>query len=219
MRRHLQQAASPAASRVTGHCCAGRGKGPRSWLVMRRGIQACLFCLSPPPPCATTRGRRSRQPLPGLCLLKPASVTPAGLRVDSEAGDLPSCGISWAVGSQAGVSAMVFGVFAFCCRTALVFWRRGPEAKGPVSSAHCSKEQGHPKLGGGGKRRSARNHYPPGGCVGSVCTCTSANQHDISSLSPLPLEKLPPEPVCILPSIILVILTCLQQKTRWQGQR
>lgn len=145
LRRHLQQAASPAASRVTGHCCAGRGKGPRSWLVMRRGIQACLFCLSPPPPCATTRGRRSRQQLPGLCLLKPASVTPAGLRVDSEVGDLPSCGTSWAVGSQAGVSAMVFGL-CFWLQNRPGVLEKGSRGERPCQLRSLQQGAGAPKV-------------------------------------------------------------------------
>lgn len=104
---------------------------------MQHGIQVCLFCPSPPPLRATARGRRSHQPLPGLCLLKPAPVTLVGLRVDSEAGDLKGCGISQAMGSQAGVPAMVF-VFAFFCGTSLVFQRRDPHTKGPISPARCT---------------------------------------------------------------------------------
>lgn len=63
---------------------------------MSLSIRACLFCLSLLPPRAATRGRQSHQPLPGLCLLKLSAVTPLGLRVGSEAGDLMGCEItSW----------------------------------------------------------------------------------------------------------------------------
>lgn len=199
LQRHFQQAAFPAASRVTGRCCTGRDKGPWSWLVMPLSIRACLFCLSLLPPRATTRGRQSHHPLPGLCLLKLSAVTPLGLRAGSEAGDLMGCGItSWIL------------VFAFCCGTPLVFQRRDPQVKSTISPACCSEHQGHPGLGGGVKTWSPRSCLPPGGCVGSVCTCISAKQCDISILSPLSPEKLIPEPVHTLCSIILVILSCPQ---------
>ena len=143
LQRHLQRAASPAAGGVTGRCCAGRDKGPWSWLVMQRGVQACLFCLSPPPPRATARGRQRRQPLPGLCLLKLATVTPAGLRVDSEAGDLPGRGISRAVGSQAGVPATVFGL-CFLLRNLPGVSEKGSPGKRPCQPHSLQQAPGAP---------------------------------------------------------------------------
>lgn len=124
---------------------------------------ACLLCLSPPASADRARPVKHR-PLPGLCLMLLPTVTPPGLMVDSEAGnlpdlwDLPGCRISWPVGPHTRVSAMGFGL-CFCCGTSLVFGEGVPRQKAvsaPLTAASTRGTHGLEEVARGGLREATR---------------------------------------------------------------